>query len=122
MRERTVVTFRAAQYGLTNRIRYLDSSRLLPLVTGSMLPLAQPLGGYSLLPLDILGDVGESPQTLPQRDRPAGEKGCQRATEQKNHQYLYEVSRLYHGEDGPDDDENDAANPDDDQHSRPLRL
>src|SRR3712207_9549074 len=119
MREFTVVTFAAAQHGLTNRIGYLDSSRLLPLVTWSMLPFAQSLGGDSLLPLDILGDVGESPQGLPQRDRPAGEKGRQRATDQKNHQYLHEVSRLYHGEDGPDDDENDAANPDDDQHRRP---
>src|SRR3712207_1013929 len=77
-----------------SRIRYLDNPWLLPLVTGSLLPLAQPLGGDSLLPLDVLGDVGECPQALPQRDRPAGEKGCQRTTDQEDHQHLHEVSRL----------------------------
>lgn len=38
----------------------------------------------SLLVADILGDVGDSLKTLPQRYRPAGEKRSQRTTYQED--------------------------------------
>src|SRR5215207_4657764 len=71
-----------------------------------------------LLP-DVLGNVGEGPQTLPQSDRPAGEKRGQRATYQEDRYSLPEGNRLYHGEDRPNDDEDDAEDPNDDQHRCP---
>src|SRR5215207_5971596 len=40
----------------------------------------------ALLALDILGHVGERPQALPQRDRPAGEEDRQRPTDQEESQ------------------------------------
>ena len=89
------------------------------LVTWSMLPRAQPLGGDSLLLLNVLGDVGERPQTLAQRDGPAGEKHGQRGTDQEECHGLQEGRSLYHGENYSDADEDDASNPDDDQHRRP---
>ena len=72
-----------------------------------------------MLPLDVLSDVGERPQTLPKSDRPAGEKGCQGTTDQEDRQGLPEANRLYHGEDRPNDDEDDAEDPNDDQHRCP---
>src|SRR3712207_4711134 len=97
-----------------------NSWLLFPLVTGSLLPLAQPLGGDSLLISDVLGDVGEGFEALPQSDRPAGEKDGQRTTDQEDRQGLQEGSRPYHGKDRPDADEDDASNPDDDQYRRPC--
>src|SRR5215212_7065041 len=89
------------------------------LVTGNILPGAQPLGGKSLLVSDVLGDVGESPQALAQRDWPAGEEHGQRRPDQEEYQCLPEGGGLYHGEDYSDAHEDDASNPDDDQHRRP---
>src|SRR5215212_10210352 len=89
------------------------------LVTGNILPGAQPLGGKSLLLSDVLGDVGESPQALAQRDGPAGKKHGQRSTDQEECQGLPEGWCLYHGEDYSDSHEDDASNPDDDQHRSP---
>src|SRR5918994_6023655 len=71
-----------------------------------------------LLP-DVLGYVCESPQTLPQSYRPAGEKRGQRATDQENCQGLPERHSLYHGHDRPDDDQHDADDAHNDQHCRP---
>src|SRR5215212_207104 len=73
----------------------------------------------ALLVSDVLGDVGESPQTLPQSYRPAGEKRGQRATYQEDRYGLTEGNRLNHGEDRPNDDEDDAEDPNDDQHRCP---
>src|SRR5215213_1732296 len=89
------------------------------LVTGNILPAAQPLGGESLLLLDVLGDVGEGSQALSQSNGPAGEKQGQRSTDQEEYQGLPEGGCIYHGEDYSDANENDASNPDDDQHRRP---
>jgi hypothetical protein len=65
---------------------------LLLLVAGNFLPLAQPLGRDSLLLIsDVLSDVGQSPKSLPQSDRPAGKKRGQGPTDQEDRKHLPEA-------------------------------
>jgi hypothetical protein len=65
---------------------------LLLLVAGNLLPLAKLLGGDSLLLIsDVLGDVGQSPKSLPKSDRPAGEKRGQGSTNQEDRKHLPEA-------------------------------
>ena len=65
---------------------------LLPLVAGNLLPLAQPLGGDSLLLVSyVVGDVGEGPKGLPQGYRLAGEKRGQGSTDQEDREHLPEA-------------------------------
>src|SRR5215211_1656638 len=73
----------------------------------------------ALLAPNVLGHVGERPQALPQRNRPAGEEYRQRTTDQEETHPLPEARRRKNGEDGPDHDEYDAQDPDEYEHRRP---
>ena len=54
-----------------------------------------------LLISDVLGDVGQSPQSLPKSDRPAGEKRGQGSPDKEDREPLPEGGSPYHGEDHP---------------------